>query len=41
MDGIVSEEEAMSIIEALETAMVINTEDAIRFQNHLDQLFSF
>ena len=40
-DGIVNEEEAMSIIEALETAMVINTEDAIRFQNHLDQLFSF
>ena len=39
-DGIVSEEEAMSIIEALETAMVINTEDAIRFQSHLDQLFS-
>ena len=39
-DGLVSEEEAMSIIEALETAMVINTEDAIRFQSHLDQLFS-
>ena len=29
MDGIVSEEEAMSIIEALETAMVINLEDYI------------
>ena len=37
-DGIVNEEEAMSIIEALETAMVINTEDAIRFQSHLDQI---
>ena len=40
-DGIVNEEEAMSIIEALETAMVINLEDSITFQNHLDQLFSF
>ena len=38
MDGIVSEEEAMSIIEALETAMVINLEDSITFQNHLDQI---
>ena len=37
-DGIVNEEEAMSIIEALETAMVINTEDSITFQNHLDQI---
>ena len=37
-DGIVNEEEAMSIIEALETAMVINLEDSITFQNHLDQI---
>ena len=28
----------MSIIEALETAMVINLEDSITFQNHLDQI---
>ena len=37
-DGIVNEEEAMSIIEALETAMVINLEQATEFERMLDHI---